>query len=129
MEWIDEAGDFDAEAIWRGCREKPLGIPVTIPEEVMTPAELERVASDVRTMGPQRVMVNSNGASVSAGRAKTIYKVESDVVFIRGDGWTLGAPARLREEAHSTWPDLWVGCMTRDGSTWSSVRPVAECMS
>ncbi len=63
---------------------------------------LERIA----TVGPDRVMVNENEA-VSAARARE-RGIVSDVVFVRDDGWTLGAPARLEDAACRQWIGDWV---------------------
>lgn len=62
----------------------------------------------IRLHGPDRVMVNKDLESVGYLRAFD-RGVTPDIIFIRDDGWTLGAPEKLEQEAYSTWPTQWVG--------------------
>lgn len=62
---------------------------------------LDRIAS----VGPDRVMV-SEDESWSAARARE-RGIVSDVVFVRDDGWTLGAPAKLEDAACRQWIGDW----------------------
>jgi hypothetical protein len=50
---------------------------------------------------PRRVMINEfEGRSPVAG-------MPIDVIFVRDDGWTLGAPSHLEAAAARTWADRW----------------------
>ena len=55
-----------------------------------------------------RVLIDKEGTAVPPKRAKELG-VSPDVIFIRDDGWTLGAPKHLKDVAHSLWSDKWVG--------------------
>jgi hypothetical protein len=68
-------------------------------------------------MTPRRVVIDAEGAAVSPSRTE----LKPDIVFIRDDGWTLGAPASLATVAYETWADYWVSFF--DGS---AIRPIAE---
>ena len=57
--------------------------------------------------GPDRVIIDGKGMAVSPFRAKTEFSVEADVVFIRADGWMLGAPWKLANYARSIWKGQW----------------------
>lgn len=54
--------------------------------------------------GPHRVMISADEAvPVMSPRAKSV-----DVVFIRNDGWTLGAPYALEADARKQWDGDWI---------------------
>lgn len=69
---------------------------------------LNDTALIISATGPNRVVINLEGEATSPSRAaqKGIYP---EVIFIREDGWSLGAPAHLEEAARQLWPDEWVG--------------------
>jgi hypothetical protein len=52
---------------------------------------------------PTRIIVNADGY---ARRPKPGDKI--DVVFVRDDGWSLGAPRAFRNIAYQMWPREWV---------------------
>jgi len=76
----------------------------------MTIELLERVKEHVYTYGPVRVMIHPDEATTPQ-RAKSEHRIIPVVVFIRDDGWTLGAPAELEEAAQRTWEGSWIGVM------------------
>lgn len=76
--------------------------------------DLNEVIRAVELHGPQRVVIRDDGYSVSSGRAREENYVVPDVVFVRGDGWTLGAPASLRDVAQTMWSDDWVAELVLD---------------
>ena len=59
--------------------------------------------------GPTRVVINSEGDAVTPERAKRDHDIEPDVIFIRDDGWSLGAPDHLMAIARRMWADEWIG--------------------
>jgi len=71
--------------------------------------KMEHILKTIREFGPTRVVINSEGEATSPARAK----IDSDVVFIRNDGWTLGAPSRFEEVARQMWADMWIGVSRR----------------
>jgi hypothetical protein len=62
----------------------------------------------VRTNGPRRVVINEHGDATTCQAALTKYKVRPDIVYVRDDGWSLGAPAGLSDVALRLWQDAWI---------------------
>lgn len=54
-----------------------------------------------------RVVVNEFGEAVSLKRAVDEFNVKPDIIFVRDDGWCLGAPALLEKTAYRIWRDSW----------------------
>ena len=54
----------------------------------------------------ERVLLNKKGTAVTPERAQDLG-VKADILFIRNDGFALGAQARLHFEAYSFWPKSW----------------------
>lgn len=82
----------------------------------------ERMAHILRN-GPDRVVVDAEGLAVPSFRARRDYGITPDIIFIRDDGWSLGAPERFEAAAHREWKDEWVGFVRR-GDT--QARPMSE---
>ncbi len=75
---------------------------------------------------PTRVMISEHEA-ISAMRAKREHGIELDnieIVFVRGDGWTLGTPKQFEKEAFDMWAGHWVQFMRC--STGNVVFPISE---
>lgn len=87
---------------------------------------LEAAVKRIFLHGPDRVMVDSEGEALSPSRAKTQYGLTSDVIFIRNDGWSLGAPSRLEREAFRIWAEEWIGFIRRPDTT---AKPMAEYLA
>ena len=68
--------------------------------------------ANIRTFGPDRVMISDNEA-VSPDRAFKEHNIISDIIFVRHDGWSLGAPGRLEIAAFYQWPKEWIGFLRR----------------
>ena len=68
---------------------------------------LESIVNGLRRTGPFRVMIDEHEAVPSA-RAEREHGIRPDVVFIRDDGWSLGAPAHLESAARALWEGSWV---------------------
>lgn len=58
-------------------------------------AEIVRVLKK----GPIRVVIDSDGTAVPAWEAKNKGVNKIDIIFIRQDGWSIGAPANLAPTA------------------------------
>lgn len=70
--------------------------------------DLDAALRTIIAHGPSRVVIDGNATATSPKRA--LQKgISYDVVFIRNDGWTLGAPDTLARCAYLTWPDQWIG--------------------
>lgn len=81
----------------------------------------ENILADVAdTKVPVRVLTNE-GRAVSPRRTT----IQPDVIFVRNDGWSLGAPKHLEEVARSQWAGSWSERWTKraDGS-WQKTWPL-----
>ena len=78
----------------------------------MTNEELQAAAASILEHGPTRVVINADGEAVPPKRAKSMGIVP-DVILIRDDGWSLGAPPQFAAVAQSLWADKWVGFLKR----------------
>jgi hypothetical protein len=85
--------------------------------------DLEAVAEAVLVRGPTRVLVSQSGDALPPRRAKIDHGISWDIVFIRDDGWSLGAPSALEAIAYSIWPDKWIGFVRRGDNR---VRSICE---
>ncbi len=89
----------------------------------MTKSELYNHAT---LTGPTRVVINAEGEAVPPQRARYILQTRGrapfDIVFVRDDGWSLGALEEFKEVAYNMWPKEWVGHVSRveknSVSTW-----------
>lgn len=75
---------------------------------------------------PRRVIVDEQYTGASPRHAAALG-VFPDVIFVRRDGWTLGAPSRLATKAWNVWIGHWVEKWERtsDGA-WECTWTVAE---
>lgn len=64
--------------------------------------------------GPERVVVGPGGTAVSSQRAAKGFNVKWDVVFIRDDGWTLGASHELAGVAQKMYSGKWLCMFSRE---------------
>lgn len=77
---------------------------------------------------PDRVVVDEYGTAVSPENAKKRYGIDWRVIFIRNDGWSLGAPLFLERVAYEMWKDQWVAfwrCSSGKVQPISEYRPIA----
>lgn len=89
----------------------------------MTRHTLSSMADTVQRRGPDRVVINSAGSATTSEHARVRYGITPDIVFLRGDGWTLGAPEDFERVAYAMWRDEWVGFMRR---TAKQATPIVE---
>lgn len=73
-------------------------------------AKLAQYAKQAADNGPSKVMCSKRNWA-HPEMAKDDFGVESDVVFIRSDGWTLGAPRELALDAYRTAEGEWLGTL------------------
>ena len=59
---------------------------------------------------PTRVMVRE-GCATNPQAALRDHGIEPDVIFVRNDGWMLGAPIHLALQAQRLWADQWVNIL------------------
>ena len=73
-----------------------------------------------------RVMINAAGEDTTPERARREYHVTPEVMLVRKDGWTLGAPLRLEGVAHRTWVGQWVMRWRLVAGTWTRTSPLPD---
>lgn len=76
-------------------------------------ADFDEIVAFIRAYGPQRVVVNIDGDALSSRRAREVFGITPDVIHVRGDGWSIGAPERFARIAESMWPDAWIAVLRR----------------
>lgn len=92
---------------------------MSIESNINVQAAIRRIA----THGPDRVIINLEGEGISPDRASKQHGITSKIIFIRNDGWSLGAPSQFEHVAYLTWKDEWVAFIRRPGSV---VSPISE---
>lgn len=76
--------------------------------------DIERITQ----YGPDRVVVHESGRAVPPRSAREQYDITPTVIFIRNDGWSLGAPEIYRHIAERMWSDVYRIVLTWDKKTW-----------
>ena len=76
----------------------------------------------IRT-GPQRVLLDAEGRAIPSRAAREVHGVIPDVIFIRDDGWSLGAQKDLAAVAFDLWKGAWIGYALRGDR---EARPIEE---
>jgi len=79
----------------------------------MAEIDIQKVAREVMKAGPDRVVTNVRGDATTSRAARERFGINPDVIFIRDDGWTLGAPSRLEATARRLWQGHWVGILRK----------------
>lgn len=95
----------------------------------MTPTlNIEAAVKMIMVHGPSRVMIDPDEA-VPPARAREQYGIIPDVIFIRDDGWSLGAPKGLEGAAFKQWSDSWVAFLRRPATTAKPITDYTESLS
>jgi len=89
----------------------------------LTKRALEMVCEYVSNHGPDRVMVEPAGESVPLGQAMEKHNIVPSVIFVRNDGWSLGAPAELERLAEAMYPELWIAILRRGMKNRWEIEP------
>lgn len=55
-----------------------------------------------------RVVINASGEATTPSVAQREHGITPTIIFVRDDGWSLGAPAAFEEVARSLWRNEWV---------------------
>ena len=77
---------------------------------------------DIKPM-TDRVVINRHGEAVRPETAFHEHGVCASVIFVRGDGWAIGAPLEFEQVAFNLWPSNW-----REFRRWPAykVQPISE---
>jgi hypothetical protein len=84
-------------------------------EEEMS--QLEQYTKQIMHDGPTRVVINKHGEATTMQRALVDHGILADIIYIRSDGWSLGAPQELADIAESLWKEEWIGVLRRPDMT------------
>jgi hypothetical protein len=75
----------------------------------------DKFCETVEETGPNRIVVNKEGYATNQRRARECFGIDTpDVIFIRYDGWCLGAPLKFEDIAFKSWEGDWLG-MIKNG--------------
>ena len=72
--------------------------------------------------GPHRVLIDTDTATTSH-EAQEDHNIWPEVIFLRRDGWMLGAPSHLEPNAVSLWRESWVAFIRRGDTEFT---PISE---
>ena len=77
--------------------------------------------------GPTRVVIGRHAQATSPERALE-KGIQVRTIFVRGDGWTLGAPDALEWVAYNTWAGDWTHMLvvTPDADTPFTIMTPSE---
>ena len=73
----------------------------------MTDAQIKEAIDNASRNGPTRVVYSDEGQATTPELALQLYNEVAEVVFIRNDGWTLGASMKYYKVAHDLWEGDW----------------------
>jgi len=77
--------------------------------------DLKQVLEEIKSRGPNMVMIDEFEAT-SPRRAREMYEIGPTIIFVRNDGWSLGASFKFEKAAYRMWKKEWVAFM-RVGQT------------
>ena len=69
---------------------------------------LTSIKQQLDERGPDRVVIGPEGSATRPSRARDEFSTTPSVIFIRKDGWTLGAPSELERVAYELWAKDWL---------------------
>jgi hypothetical protein len=72
---------------------------------------------------PKKVIVDEDGLGAIPFMAEEQYGIIPEVVFVREDGWALGAPLKFEDVAYNMWKDKWVFYL-REGD--NQLKPISK---
>jgi hypothetical protein len=72
--------------------------------------------------GPGRVVINADGEAITPFRARQEHDVIPSIMFVRQDGWTLGAPQEFEEIAYRMWAEDWIGFTALPNKQFRSIN-------
>lgn len=80
------------------------------------------VISKIYQDGPKSIIINARGDAVAPFRTNILPKL----IFIRDDGWTLGASLKLRDVAFELFASQWIAFIDLRKSDPRLFRPISE---
>lgn len=83
---------------------------------------IEEKSENLIKYGPTRVVIDSDGYAVPPMKAWKQHNVFPDIIFVRDDGWSLGAPSVYEEVAYNMWKDAWTHFLRRPNLELVSIQ-------
>ena len=77
--------------------------------------EIEQILKDIKANGPTRVVINEYGDGVPSQRAREVHNILPTTIFIRHDGWSLGASEPFERIAYEIWKNEWTHVLLQSG--------------
>ena len=77
------------------------------------PERLAELSAILAEKGPTRILINESGEAVAPDKIGNEHI--PTIIFIREDGWSVGAAAHLELAAFSLWKDDWVAFEDLEG--------------
>ena len=75
--------------------------------------DLSATLDSIYEDGPTRVMPGTDGETYSAAKSFSMIGKQPDIIFVRNDGWSLGAFDHNEADAYEVWSDAWIGFIRR----------------
>ncbi len=93
----------------------------------LTDAHLLTIRNHICRRGPTRVVVETENGhvkyAIAPGRAKYETQIEPDWVFIRDDGWSLGARRQDAAAAAKLWTESWIAIIDMHDTSDDGGKP------
>ena len=83
---------------------------------------LLKYRDDIIANGPSRVLISPD-EGVASKPARVEHGITPDVIFIRHDGWSLGAPSHLEADARKMWEGYWIGILRKPNTEPETIIP------
>lgn len=78
-------------------------------------AVIAKAEKEIRGQWPRRTLLSEDGDAASPQKAYRLQGRFPDFIFIRDDGWSLGAIEEFRDAAHELWKDQWIAVIVAPG--------------
>jgi len=89
--------------------------------------QIEETIEKIKRNGPDRVLVDEDGETVTPLTASIHYPdVKIEVIFIRKDGWSLGAHSDLIGQAYDLWADHWAFIWMLESNSVTTIEVFLE---
>jgi len=70
---------------------------------------------------PVRVIVDEDGHAIPPEAASKMA-INSDIIFVREDGWSLGAPEEFEDIAYNMWRNDWTQFIRKGDTDWTDIK-------
>ena len=84
--------------------------------------KIQKTIEEISENGPTRIVINFDGEGVHPLR---VPGIKADIIFIRNDGWSCGAPSQYEKVAYNLWKGTWVAFI-REGEEAKDISEYGE---